>query len=73
MYIEDVKEKTLYSLIEKNLKKVSSFYTNSRISYVAANIYYNHKTTNHSKGEFAREEVHSNTIEQIWGDFKRNY
>ncbi len=72
--IQNLKEKTLYPLVEKHVKKGSYFYTDSRITYSATSIYYKHRTTNHSKGEFARrtnnQRIHSNTIEQIWGDVK---
>ncbi len=69
--IPNVKEETLYPLIEKNVKRGSYFFTDSRVSYSSAGIFFKHKTTNHSKGEFARDNfIHSNTIEQIWGDIK---
>jgi len=68
--IPDVKEKTLYPHIRYNVKKGSKFFTDSRITYCITGIEYHHQVTNHSKGEFARDEVHSNTIEQIWGDIK---
>lgn len=68
--IPDVKEKTLYPHIRANVKKGSKFFTDSRITYSIAGIEYHHQTTNHSQGEFARDEVHSNTIERIWGDIK---
>ena len=69
--IPNVKEKTLYPLIEKHVKHGSHFFTDSRITYSATAVYYKHRTTNHSKGEFARDGfIHSNTIEQIWGDIK---
>lgn len=69
--IPNVKEKTLYPYIKKFVKKGSCFYTDSRISYAFTSINYHHQVTNHSKGEFARNgQIHSNTIEQIWGDIK---
>lgn len=68
--IPDVKEKTLYPHIRHNVKKGSKFFTDSRITYAITGIEYHHQTTNHSASEFARGEVHSNTIEQIWGDIK---
>jgi len=68
--IENVQEKTLYPLIKKNVEYRSKFFTDMRVSYHTTSIRYLHWTTNHSKGEFARWEVHSNTIEQIWGDIK---
>lgn len=68
--IPNVKEKTLYPHITDNVKKGSRFFTDSRITYAITGIEYHHQTTNHSISEFARGEVHSNTIEQIWGDIK---
>jgi transposase-like protein len=68
--IPNVKEETLYPHIEEHIKKGSRFMTDSRITYAITGIEYHHQTVNHSKGEFAREKVHSNTIEQIWGDIK---
>lgn len=68
--IENVQEKTLYPLIKQNVVYGSKFFTDMRVSYHTTSIRYLHGTTNHSQWEFARWEVHSNTIEQIWGDIK---
>lgn len=68
--IPDVREATLYPHIRDNVKKGSKFFTDSRVSYAITGIEYHHQVTNHSAREFARGEVHSNTIEQIWGDIK---
>lgn len=68
--IPNVKEKTLYPLIRKNVEQGSQFFTDSRITYSITGIRYEHKTVNHSKYEFARGLVHTNTIEQIWGAVK---
>ena len=69
--IPNVKEETLYPYIRKNIKEGSKFFTDSRITYAITGIRYHHQVTNHSKGEFARKGgIHSNTIEQIWGDIK---
>lgn len=68
--IPDVKEKTLYPIIQNNVEEWSNFYTDSRISYHITCVRYNHAVTNHSIWEFANWDVHSNTIEQIWWDIK---
>lgn len=68
--IPNVKEETLYPLVKKHVEKESRFMTDQRVSYAATSIYYHHQTVNHSKKEFAREDVHTNTIEQIWGWIK---
>lgn len=71
MVIKNVKEETLYPHVRYHVKKGSEFFTDSRVTYAITGIEYHHQTTNHSKGEFARQGViHSNTIEQIWGDIK---
>jgi transposase-like protein len=68
--VPNVKEKTLFPYIKNYVETGSLFCTDSRVSYAATGIRYRHYTTNHSKGEYARGIVHSNTIEQIWGDIK---
>lgn len=68
--IPNVKEATLYPHILKHVKQGSRFFTDSRITYSITGIRYEHQTVNHSKHEFARDDVHSNTIEQIWGMIK---
>ena len=68
--IKNLTEKTLYGHIEKHVERKSHFFTDCRISYVAAGIWYQHETVNHSKYEFARGRAHTNTIEQMWGQIK---
>lgn len=68
--IPNVKEETLYPHIQENVKEGSQFFTDSRITYSITGIRYEHRTVNHSKYEFARGTVHTNTIEQIWGAVK---
>jgi len=68
--IPNVKEKTLYPLIKKHVQTKSDFYTDSRITYAITGVRYEHRCVNHSKHEFARGIVHTNTIEQIWGHIK---
>lgn len=70
MIIPNVKESTLYPHIRNNVKPGSKFFTDSRVTYSITGIEYHHQVVNHSAKEFARGEVHSNTIEQIWGDIK---
>lgn len=68
--VENVKEESLYPHIKANVEYGSKFFTDSRVSYSATCVYYQHWTTNHSKSEYSKWEIHSNTIEQIWGDIK---
>ncbi len=69
--IPNVQEATLYPHIREHVVEGSRFFTDTRNTYTITSIRYWHQTTNHSQGEFARGGiVHSNTIEQIWGDIK---
>jgi len=72
--IPNVKEATLLPLVEKYVKTGSKFFTDQHVGYLSTGVYYQHQTTCHSKGQFAKktqtDNVHSNTIEQIWGDIK---
>lgn len=68
--IPNVQEATLYPEIRWHVKKGARLMTDCRITYAITGLEYHHQTVNHSQGEFARDKVHSNTIEQIWGDLK---
>ncbi len=70
LVIPNVKEETLYPHIQNQVATGSQFFTDSRITYAITGIYYHHQTVNHSKHEYARGAVHTNTIEQIWGMLK---
>lgn len=77
--IPNVRECTLWPIIKSTIKPWSLFCTDMRISYSIAWIHYHHATTNHSSKEFWHRYtnrewrelmIHSNTIEQLWWQFK---
>jgi transposase-like protein len=77
--IPDVKERTLWPIVRNTITPGSLFCTDMRISYSIAGIHYHHATNNHSKREFGHRYtnsewrelmIHSNTIEQLWWQFK---
>jgi len=69
--IANVREATLVPLVKARVEEGSIFCTDMRVSYVALGIRYDHRTTNHSTGEYGDGAgTHSNTIEQFWGDVK---
>jgi len=70
MTVPNVKEATLYPHIEENVVYGSRLLTDQRNTYAITGIYYHHQTVNHSIKEFARGDVHTNTIEQIRGWIK---
>jgi transposase len=72
--LENVKQETIYPLIEKTIVSDSFVYTDEYNIYSKLNdLGYKHKTVCHSNNEYARDEdgdgfheVHSNTIEGFW-------
>jgi transposase-like protein len=54
----------------KYVEKGSMVCTDSLASYASLGINYTHHWVNHSKGEFAWRDVHTNTIEGVWGMLK---
>lgn len=70
--VNDRSKKTLTDLILKNIETDSTLYTDSWGGYEDLDIYYNHHVIDHTNREFVRGEVHTNTIENLWGGFKRN-
>lgn len=65
-------KKTLRDLILNNVETDSEIYTDSWGGYFDLNIYYNHNVIDHTNREFVRGDIHTNTIENLWGGFKRN-
>ncbi len=64
--------KTINKLIKDNIEVGSTVYTDSWRGYSDLAKDYNHEIIDHSKREYVRGDVHTNTIENIWGQFKRN-
>ena len=72
--LENVKQETIKPLILKTVSQGSQIYTDEYVIYSRLeNWGFQHKTVNHSAGEYARDEdgdgfceVHSNTIEGVW-------
>jgi transposase-like protein len=69
--IEETDKKTLQPLIHKNVRKGSRLYTDEHKSYRGLKKNYKHATVNHSKKEYVRGDVHTNTIEGFWALLKR--
>lgn len=68
---QNVKRETVYPFIKGNIKPGSTIYTDEYHLYnTVASLGYVHKTVNHGTYEFARGEVHTNTIEGFWSYLK---
>lgn len=72
--LSDVQQKTIQPVIEVNVAKGALIFTDEYTIYDRLKQWgYQHKTVNHSQGEYARDEdgdgfheVHVNTMEGIW-------
>lgn len=72
--LSDVKRKTIKPIVEKTIARGSLVFTDEYAIYNLLEDWgYNHKTVNHSIGEYARDEdgdgfheVHVNTMEGFW-------
>jgi transposase-like protein len=78
--IESSEYVNLIGEIMDNVKEGSTVITDGYKSYIPLKTYYNHKTINHSEGEYSRTEedknkkafkVHTNTIEGLFGHIRR--
>ena len=69
--IDDVKGKTINSILGDNVVFGSNLYTDEFRAYRSAKWLYNHDYIVHSQGNYVRENVHTNTIEGFWSLLKR--
>ena len=72
--VMDANKTEITRFIEKNVAKGATVYTDeSRLYWGLNKRGYNHKAVNHSKGEYVRKGVSTNSIESFWANFKRGY
>lgn len=65
--MENVQKTTIEPFIQQTIQEGSTIYTDEYNIYNGLTMLgYTHDTVNHSAGEYARGEVHCNTIEGIW-------
>lgn len=70
--VSDVSSWTIIPFITKNVRKGSRLMTDEFKSYkVKGGFGYRQESVNHSKYEYVRGKVHTNTIEGFWGGLKR--
>ena len=71
MKIPNTTTETLSREIIKNVKEGAKLYTDEYTSYKSLQRVYDHQTVKHSKSEYVRGRVHTNTIEGFWSILKR--
>jgi len=69
--VENTKARTLREFVEDRTERKADVYTDDNAAYVG--IGRTHESVCHSKGEYVRDEVHTNGIEGFWAMFKRGH
>lgn len=70
--VEDVKASTLLPILRENIAKEAIVYTGEARQYGSLKSEFaDHDFTTHSKGQYVRGNVHTNTIEGYFSIFKR--
>lgn len=70
--VKDVKMSTLIPILHANIAKEATVYTDEARQYTGIGKHFaDHDFTTHSKGEYGRGVVHTNTIEGYFSIFKR--
>lgn len=69
----DTRARTLGSFLERNVSPLDArLLTDESNRYHRVARHYARETVNHARREFARGDVHTNTIESFWGHLKRS-
>jgi len=70
---KNLKNKTIYPIIEENINKSSTIYTDELSIYWRLNDFgYKHGMVAHAEKQFVNGEIHTNTIEGFWSQLKRS-
>lgn len=71
--IDNTRSGTLRHIVEANVAKGSTVYTDEHGGYNDLRHDYDHQRISHRKGEYVRGKVTTNGIESVWALFKRQY
>ena len=72
MVVDDLKTKTLLPILQENIAKEATVYTDEAGQYkYLSRDFAAHDFTRHGAGEYVRGDVHTNTIEGYFSIFKR--
>lgn len=66
-------QEQIHQFIKDNVNPGSTIYTDEHKSYNGLQESYEHESINHSTGEYARGQAHTNSIESFWALLKRGY
>jgi transposase len=74
VHVRSTGARVLLPEIQRTVKPGSTIYSDEWGAYRKLSYYeYTHDTVNHSKYEWSRENVYTNTIEGFWGQMKRSF
>lgn len=59
--------------VKENVQPGSTLYTDESSAYSEMWLDYKHRTVTHWNHEYVRGNVHTNTIEGFWGNFKTGF
>lgn len=71
VHLPNTKIENLHDAVRKNVSTDAKFVTDATYLYRGLDADYDHHIVNHTKGEYVREDVHTNSIESVWALFKR--
>ena len=69
--VKDTTMETLTAEILHNVKETAKLYTDEYTSYARMKRVYDHSVVKHSKFQYVKGRVHTNTIEGFWSLLKR--
>ncbi|PHS77454.1 MAG: DDE transposase [Robiginitomaculum sp.] len=61
----------LHGMVHEHVSTDARLITDSSHMYKGLNGEYNHEVINHHKGEYVRDDIHTNSIESVWALLKR--
>jgi transposase-like protein len=71
-HMEVADKATVTRLVRKNIARESRLHTDESLLYKGSSAHFaTHETVRHSAGEYVRDDVHSNTVENVFSVFKR--
>ena len=71
--IDNARAGTLRPIVERNVAKGSTIFTDEHQGYNDLRHDYDHQRVNHRKGEYVRGSATTNAVESLWALFKRQY
>lgn len=64
-------KRTLQGIIRKYVAKGATVYTDKYRAYRGLSVHFTHDSVDHAKGEYVRDNTHTNTVENHWSHMKR--